>query len=220
MMSIMNFTVPRWTRLWAIFLVMGLCSGCTSSRLTNVWRDPEFKLPAMKNMFVIAAKNNPATRRLWEDAIVTALSGKGVQSIPSYRLFADSIPTPDQVGAAVEANKFDGVLFTRRLPTQISTTYIPGVVKTVQVAQFDERTQTYSTYYREVREPGVTDTNRIARHEVSVFATDRPGGHLVWAGTGELIDPSSGEEVRSEMTGLIIPELAHEGLIPANSPAN
>ena len=189
--------------------------GCTPSQLTNMWRDPEFKNPPMTNMLVVAAKRNPVNRRLWEDEIVTALSAHGVASIPSYRLFADSIPDPNQVGTAVREKRFDGVLFTRRLPTEISTTYIPGAVKSEQITRYNPRTQTYTTFWRDVQQPGYTDTSKVVRHEVSVFAAGEEGGRLVWAGTGEMINPSSQEAVRDEVTGLIAPELARQGIIPA-----
>jgi len=197
-----------------ITLLASIDFACTSSHLTNVWKDPEFKNPPMTNMLVIAAKKNPVNRRMWEDVIVAELSAQGVTTTPSYRLFTDSIPDPDQVGAVVKEKKFDGVLFIRKLQTEISTNYIPGAVKKEQVTQYNERTQTYSTFYRDVQQPGYTDTNKVVRHEVSVFTTQE-SGRLVWAGTGEMLNPSSREEIRDEITGLVIPQLARQGIIPA-----
>ena len=167
----------------------------------------------MKNILIVAAKRNPVNRRIWEDEIVTSLSDQGVVSTPSYRLFPDSIPSPEQVGSTIRDNKFDGVLFIRRLPTRISTNYIPGDIKSVQVTQYDERTKTYSSYYKDVEQPGSTDTDRVVRHEISVFTTQPEGGHLIWAGTGELINPASRDEVRQEISGLISPELARQKII-------
>jgi len=198
-----------------VALLVSIISGCTSSRLTNVWKDPELLGPPMTNMLVVAGKNNPVNRRLWEDEIVSALAEHGVSSTPSYRLFPDSIPNPDQVAASVADKKFDGVMFVRRLPTQLSTVDIPGTVTHEKVTQFDQRTQTYSTFYRDVQQPGYTDTNRVVRHEVMVFTPQKETGHLVWSGTGEMINPASRDAVRSEITGLVIPELANQGIIPA-----
>jgi hypothetical protein len=186
---------------------------CTSSRLANMWKDPEFKNPPMTNMLIVASSKNPVNRRIWEDAIVSGLSVQGVTSTPSYRLFADSIPNPDQVGAVVQEKKFDGVLFIKRLPAQVSTNYVPGYVKSEQVTRYNERSKSYVTFYRDVQQPGYTDSSKVVRHEVSVFDTQE-GGHLVWDGIGELLNPDSREEVRNEITGLVIPELAREGIIP------
>jgi hypothetical protein len=187
--------------------------GCTFTNLTNMWKDPNFKKSPMTKMLIVAAKNNPVNRRIWEDEIVAGLSVYGVAPTPSYRLFTDSIPNPEQVEAVIQERKFDGVLFIKRLPTQISTNYVPGYIKSEQVTRYNKRTNTYSTFYRDVQEPGYTDTSKIVRHEVNIFMTQE-GGSLVWAGTGELINPGSREEVRSEITKAIVPELARQGIIP------
>lgn len=199
-----------------IVILMSIGPGCASPHLTNMWRDPEFKGPSMTNMLIIAANKSPVNRRIWEDEIVAKLSAQGVASTPSYRLYSDSIPDPDQVRVAVREKKIDGVLLIKRLPTEISTNYIPGPVKSEQVSEYDQRTQTYLTVYRDVQQPGYTDTNRVVRHEVVVFTTEGEAGHLVWAGTGEMINPGSREAVRNEITALVIPELGRQGIIPTS----
>ncbi len=213
MLTRLKISLSQVSILAMVAILASIDFGCTSSRLTNMWRDPNFKNPSMTNMLVVAAKNNPVNRRIWEDEIVAALSAHGVASTPSYRLFADSIPDPDQVGAAVQEKKFDGVLFIKRLPTEISTSYVPGYVKSELVTRYSERTRSYSTFYRDVQQPGYTDTSKVVRHEANVFTTQE-GGSLVWAGTGEMINPSSREAVRYEITGLVVPELARQGIIP------
>ena len=167
----------------------------------------------MTRMLVIAAKKNLLNRRLWEDEIVTEMSAQGVASTPSYSLFADSIPNPEQLGIAVRGKIFDGILFIRKLPTKISTHYVEASEKSVLTTRYNKHTQTYSTFYRNVEQPGYTDTSKVVRHEASVFSAQE-GSRLVWACTGEMIDPNSRAEIRAEITGLIIPELAREGIIP------
>ena len=188
--------------------------GCSSSQLTRMWKDPEFNNSPLKNILVVVAKNNPIYRRLWEDEFSNGLSAYGETAVCSYKLFPDSIPTPSQVSEAVQDRKFDGVLFLRRLPTEITTKYVPGLVHSEKVTQYEPRSQTYSTFYRDIRQPGFIDTTKVIRHEALVFTTKGEGGHIIWGGTGEMINPSSMEEVRNEVTSLIIPELSHEGIVP------
>lgn len=197
-----------------IVLVATIAFACTSSRLANMWKDPEFKGPPMTNMLIVAGSKNPVNRRIWEDAIVVGLTSEGVTSTASYRLFADSIPDPDQVSVAAQEKKLDGVLFIKRLPPRISTDFVPGYMKSEQITHYDERSKSYLTFYRDVQQPGYLDTTKVVRHEVSVFTTlDR--GSLVWSGIGELIYPNSREEVLDEVTDLVIPELARQGIIPS-----
>ncbi len=143
------------------------------------------------------AKKYVVSRRIWEDGLVAELSAHKVACAPSYRLFPKAIPDAQEVVAAVGERKFDGVIVVRRLATDIATYDKPA----------------YDTIYREVTELASSDTLKIMRHDITLWST-KENGQLVWAGTGETLDPTSREEVRSEITDLIIPELARQGFIP------
>ena len=200
--------------LLASIALSGMNSGCASSQLADMWKDPEYNAPPMKRVLIIAAKKETVNRRLWEDEFSAALSAQHVTSVCSYRLFPDSIPTPPQVGSIVQESKFDGVIFVRRLPPRILTSDVPGSMKAVEVTRYNPHTQSYSTFFRDERQPSHTDSNVVYRHEVSVFTAQDEGGRLIWSGTGELIYPDSRAQVRHEITSLVIPELGRVGIIP------
>lgn len=214
MLTGMKISVSHLVVLCTIALLASVDFGCSSSRLTNEWRDPEFKNTPMTNMLIVAVKRNPVNRRIWEDEMVVELSSQGVKATASYRLFTDSIPDPDQVATSVRENKFDGVLFIRKIPTELTAYYVPGTVKNEQFTRYNEHTQTYFSYYRDVQQLGTTDTSRIVRHDISIFTTEQEGGRLVWAGTGEMLDPTSRDEVTLQVSELIVPELVRQGIIP------
>jgi hypothetical protein len=203
------------TVLISIAVLACIDLGCTSSsRLTNMWKDPSFENTPMTNVLIIAAKRDPVKRRMWEDGFVAELSAHSVAATPSYRLFANAVPDTEQVAAAVREKKFDGMIFVRNLPTVTSTRYVPGYVQSELVTHYSGWTQKYHSVYRDVVHPGYTDSDRVVRQEINVWTT-KEAGYLVWAATGETLDPSSGEAVRDEITGLIVPELEHQGIIPA-----
>jgi hypothetical protein len=214
MLTGIKISLSHLVVLCTIAILASVDLGCSSSRLTNEWRDPEFKNTPMTNMLIVAAKKTPVNRRIWEDEMVAELSAQGVTATPSYRLYTDSIPDPDQVATSVRENKFDGVLFIRKIPTELTAYYVPGPVKNEQFTRYNEHTQTYFSFYRDVQQSGTTDTSRVVRHEISVFTTQQEGGRLVWAGTGEMLDPTSREDVTLEVSGLIVPELVRQGIIP------
>ncbi|MFI5252225.1 MAG: hypothetical protein ACHQQQ_07315 [Bacteroidota bacterium] len=197
-------------------VAIGMClfSGCTSSRLANEWRDPAFGSQPLTHMLIIVPKKNPIYKRLWEDAFVAGLAAQGVDATPSYSIFGDSIPDPSQISSVVQDKHFDGVLMVKRLQTQYSTIDMPGAVTKQAVDRYNKWTNSYETIYKEVQQPGYTDTSKIVRHEVDVYSTAGEGGHMIWAGTGETLDPSSGAAVKDEVTNLVIPELANQGIIP------
>jgi hypothetical protein len=168
----------------------------------------------MTTMLVVAGKNSAVTRRLWEDEIVATLSTHGVTATPSYRLFPDSIPNPDQVSGVVRDEKFDGVLFVKKLASRMTSTAVSGGLSVVEDTRYDPHTQSYSSYYQSAIAAVPVDSDIVVRNEVSVFSTDKEGGYLVWAGTGEAINPHSPEDFRDEITKLIAPQLAQDGIIP------
>lgn len=200
------------TAAMACALVL-LSAGCSSSRLTDEWRDPSFRASPMRNVLIVCMKKNAVRRRLWEDGLVAELSDHGVVSMPSYRLFGNALPDTDQIDDAIREKDYDGVLIVTRLQTQTTSRYIPGDVRTVPATRFDRLSRSYYTVYRQVQDSGYVETDKLVRHEIDVWTTTE-GGRMVWSGTGEILDPASGQEIRSEITGLIIPELARQAIIP------
>lgn len=189
-----------------------LSSGCSSSRLTDEWRDPSFRDAPMRNILIVCMKKNSVRRRLWEDGLVAELSDHGVVSMPSYRLFGDALPDTDQIDDAIREKDYDGVLIVTRLQTQTTSRYIPGDVRTVPATRFDRLSRSYYTVYRQVQDSGYVETDKLVRHEIDVWTT-AGGGRMIWSGTGEILDPGSGQDIRTEITGLIVPELARQGII-------
>ncbi|MSS71801.1 MAG: hypothetical protein EXS64_09965 [Candidatus Latescibacteria bacterium] len=167
----------------------------------------------MKTMLIVGVYKNPVARRLWEDGFVAELSENGTTATPSYQLFPNAVPDTAHIAEAMRARGYDGVLITRRLPTQVITNYVPGYVTTVPVTRYNWWTDAYHTYYQEVYQPGYTETERLAHHEINVWTTKN--SHLIWAGTGEMLDTTSREDVIHEITQMIVPELARQGIIPA-----
>jgi hypothetical protein len=170
----------------------------------------------LHDVLVVAIRNNAASRRIWEDALVGQLSLHGMTATPSYRLFSDAVPDTQQVMDAVAAHGYDGVIEIHKLPTEISQTYVPGYVTERPVTRFNRWTGSYQTYIRRVREPGYTETDKIVRHQIDVWSSGEDG-NLVWSGTTETIDPNSSQDVGREISRLIVPELARAGVIAATT---
>ena len=182
--------------------------------LVNMWKDPGYTAGPMRNLMVIAIKKDPIMRRLWEDQLAAEMAPRGVTVTPSYRLFPDALPDTLQVIETVRAQKFDGVLTVRNLGTTTVTNYVPGYVTTEPVTAYSYTwPYGYHSYYREVYQPGYTEVQDVARHEIHLWTTTE-GGRIVWAGTGQVIDPSSIDDVHEEIAELVIPELEKQNLIP------
>lgn len=208
---------PSRTRIIGFLLIAGVIAagifGCGSAQLVNVWKNPEQPKTAFTNMLVITMKRDAAIRRLWEDSFVNALRAHGVSATPSYDLYPDALPDTQQVVAAVRDGGYDGVIITSRLPFKTASQYMPGYITQVPVYGYDPWYNTYSVYYQDVYEPGYFATDTIIRYRTDIWDT-RDKGELVWTATSEVIDPTSSQAVDHEITEMIIPELAKQGVIP------
>jgi hypothetical protein len=202
--------------------VLGLAAalvGCGTKQisLSNMWRDPAYTQGPMQKLMVIAIKRDPIRRRLWEDQFAADMAKRGVTVTPSYRLFPDAVPDTLQVVDTVREHKFDGVMTVRNVGTSTVTSHVPGYVTTEPVSTYNYHwPHGYYTYYREVYQPGYTEVQDVARHEIHLWTTTE-GGRIVWAGTGQVIDPGSVEDVQEEIADLVIPELEKQRLIPEKS---
>jgi hypothetical protein len=196
-----------------VLFVVSELTGCSSSKLMDVWKDPQYH-GTFDNMFVIAVKKDPSQRRIWEDGFVSALEKHGVTATPSYRLFPKALPDTTQVVQAVRDHHYDGVMVTVRLPNQTEHVYVPGYVDAVPVFGYDPWWDVYRTYYEDVYEPGYYETETIARARTCVWSS-QDKGTLVWTGTSDVYDPTSSKAIGHEITEMIVPELAKQGLIPA-----
>jgi hypothetical protein len=203
---------PR--RLVTITTLALILTSCAGSELVNLWKDPTAPEAPMTNMLVITVKKDPVRRRMWEDRFASELSKRGVTATASYQLF-EAIPDTQQVIEAVRANHYDGVLVTRKLPTESEIRDVPGYTTTEPVMVQYSGVGWYQTYYRDVYYPGYTETDSVVSHETHVWST-KGGGRLVWAGTSRTSNPSAGEEVVREAVSLVVPELAKMHVIPGD----
>ena len=205
---------PRLRLLALTGALLALVTGCASTNLADLWRDPDFSGPPMRNVFVIAMKRNRVQRRLWEDGFAAELSKRGVRVTPSYRLFPGAPPDTDRVEQTVRENDFDGVLIVRQLPTEIQRNYVPGYTSVYPVTYRHRWSGAYDTYFRQYYTPGYVERQKVVRYQVEMWSA-RDDGQIVWAGTSESIDPSSAVAVGREVGRLIVPELVKQRIIAA-----
>lgn len=200
----------------AVLVVLGAAAfaGCAgNSTLVNMWRDPAYNQPPMQSVLVVAVRRNPTMRRTLEDAFVHQLEKHGVRATPSYGRFAEAPPDTSQIDDLVNAGGYDGLILATRLPTERSTSYVPGYVSTQPVSYVSPWSGRYRTYWVDVMHPGYVERDVTVRHEVELWNL-RSGGRLVWTGTGETLNPSSPAEVNHDVAKNVVPELARQGFIP------
>lgn len=192
-------------------LASGLCGCATSSSLSNMWKDPTYQAGPMKTILVIALKPDPAKRRLYEDRFAAAISKYGTVATPSYRLFPN-LPDTAAVREAVRRDHYEGVLTVSKADTSVQSTYVQGYTNQKPVPKYNPLTFNYEPDSSSMTPTGYEETETILRHEIHLWQTAN-GGRLVWAATGESINPASHDQVVNECEKLVLPALSHAGFI-------
>jgi hypothetical protein len=188
-------------------------SSCATSYLSNLWVDPAYQSGSMKNVLVIAVNKNAENRRIWETGFSSELGKHGVTVTPSYQVFPKDLPDTNQVIEATKDKGYDGVITISRLATERVTTYVPGYVMAMPYYAPYRWHRGYFMFYDQMYHTGYLETSRVVRHEVNVWTTGE-GGHMIWTGIGEVIDPSSVKQVNHEIVELVVPELTKKKIIP------
>jgi hypothetical protein len=189
-----------------------LMPGCSTSVLVNQWSDPSFHGPVLNKILVVAIRNNPLKRRVWEDAFIGELAKHGVTATQSYRLFPDALPDSTQIAGAVAAHGFDGIIITRRLPKAVNTQYVEGYVSKEPETRYSQRKGEFFTYYHDVEHPGYVDTLKIANRSIDVW-TAGSESWMIWTAVSQTPEPADAEAVHRDVVNLVTAELARKSII-------
>jgi hypothetical protein len=203
------------TSWFGIIVAAFITAGCASTRQTNLWMDPMYHSGPMNKILVVAMRRDPLTRRMWEDAIVTALGRKehaGTVAVASYELFPDKVPDSLEVRQKTQEDNFDGVLLVANSLIDTTSNYIPGYSSEEPVTVYNYRWGRYVTYYEWIYHPGYTETDSTISVRTDLLAPN-DGGKMIWSVTSEAIDPSSPDQVRKAVAERIEKLLKKERLI-------
>jgi len=116
----------------AAIILISACAQAPSPLNTTSWRDPDFKGPPFKKIFVVGLSSQSLTdQRGFENLMVSALQTAGVAAVPGWQ-FVSTDRTPDQatMRAAIAQSGADAALLVRLSGFQTEGTmeYSPGVV--------------------------------------------------------------------------------------------
>jgi hypothetical protein len=183
-------------------LTFGLCA-CVSTTIMEKWKDPAFAGPPLHKVLVVSVQRDQGRRRLWEDAMVSALAKRGVQAEASYQVFPDQAPAPDQLLATAKRDTFDGVAATHFVGLQQHVAaYGPGW-------GWGWRSWAWGPG------PYVEEDTR-ADYQTDIYTIDGAGGKLLWTGVTRSLDPSSTKSVTNGISQALVPQLVKEGILTGN----
>lgn len=166
-------TGPRMA--WLIAVVTLIVSACAATTLDMTWRDPAYRGRPFAKLLVVGATDDAANRRIYEDALVGALKGRGVDAVASHTLIPrESDVRRDKIAEAVKASGADGMIATRLIGVETRTTQMPGQ------ATGQEDTDLFHYYSLLGSQTIVREDYRVASLDTTVF--DARTEKMVWWG--------------------------------------
>ena len=184
-----------------------LFSGCSSTRLVDVWKDDSYRPAPAKNVLVIAINNNRTKRRLWESTYVDALKKHGVQAVPSFKYYPDNAPEEKGIPDLFK-NDFDRIVLIQMVSQKERKYFVPG---TMYYQPWGFR-RWYGWWYSRSYFPGYVEKERITQLETTVW---EPGedGKMIWSGVTETVDPNSPQEFSKDVSSKVIPRLFRDRIL-------
>lgn len=187
-----------------------ILAACSTFDLTNSWRSPDFKGPAMRKVLVIGLSPSDSTRRIFEDGFAQALKGAGVAAISSYGALPEHGKiSDDRLKAAVAQAKADSVLITRLMRVEQKADVVQPIAPPMGGYY---RTGFYGWYGSAWS--GVP-TNVVSYNVLTLETTlwDMRNETVIWSGTTEAIQPSDIAKATNEMAKVLIEKMKKDGVI-------
>jgi hypothetical protein len=200
--------------LLGALLSVALLAGCSTTRITDHWRDPAWNEPPLHNVLIMVVRKDPARRRIWEDAWVDALHKHGITATPSYRSFPDEVPSEDAIDDVMRNTNYDGIILSRNLGSREYLHYVPPSYVTYPVGHrwggFYGR---YHTYWGTSVTPGYVEPEVVVHNEITVWDA-RADGKMVWSGTASTSNPTSVDQLSNSLTKEVVSKLARDAILP------
>ena len=187
-------------------LITLVVAACAATTLTNSWKSPDYKGPALKKLLVVGVSKQSVTRRTFEDGFVGQLKAAGVEAVASYTLIPqDGQATEAELTKAVKDAGADGTLITRLVRIDKTVQYTPAAP--VGMGYYGGYAGAWGAYYDPAM---VTQTDTVVV-ETSLFGVDE--SKLLWSGTSQTFAPTSMKENLPGFAKVIIDALKKEKLI-------
>ena len=192
--------------LWLFVALLAACSAVPSPNVTTGWRDPNFKGPPFRKVFVIGlSAQSLSDQRGFENLMVSALQNVGIAAVPGWQ-FMPTDRTPDQatMRAAVVQSGADATLLVRLSGWQTEGSVGVGMVGGVEAIE----PNMYAGWYA----PGVVSTTYQA---ATIYTTlfDVKTARPVWTYNPPTYNPGTLEQSAPAFANEVVGMLQSSGLL-------
>src|SRR5262245_56777176 len=197
--------------LVAVAALFGL-TACTGTRLSDVWRDPNYTAGPFHQVAVFVLGADPAVQRLAEDEVVRRLpmntrgiSGSGI--MPE----ADR-GNIDKARERLRAGGFDGVMIARLVSVEGPQPWASGSLQQVPVS-YRTLSNFYVSSYQEVEKANLLQRPTVVRVQMNLYVVATEA--LVWSASSRTFNPEATRDVAGDVVKLAVEELQKAGILDA-----
>jgi hypothetical protein len=175
-----------------LFLTLLLGTGCSNTKLTSSWQDPELTKLGFTKLVALGISTDAALRVRTENAMVQAL---GSRAHPSYTLLPHALSATDAdlIAEAVAGFGADGVVTMRLLSAEKELSYVPGQAVPTYYMGMNGYYNGYWNSYAPMYTPGYYVENKLFAVEVNLYDVARR--KLIYSAITRTTDPMSDQDL-------------------------
>ena len=203
-----------------IILITLILANCSSARLTESWRNPEYNTFSPKNILVIGVTSDFEARTAFEFKLINELNARNVNALQSAVVFETSFQDSKQTEAEIE--KQVDILLSKGYDT-ILVSLVKGVDDNQSYSSNSPKTDYhlrrfvpyYLLYQEAYFKQNYYKNYKVFHIETSMYNLKKDlEKTLVWSGNYDLVDLNDVTKIINNYTKAVIKSLEKEKLIP------
>ena len=197
--------------LIAAALILSGC-GSTTTRVTKILHDPDFKKPRYSNILVIAVADSYDNRAQFERSLVSGILKTGAEATAYYTVLGHNPKvTSNAIQSAIRSRKFDAVLFSRAKGVTEEINVKEGSASAQATAMGGSLFNLFQYDYEEHIEPENLrmSTNVILVTQMYAAAEQKN----IWAIKSSSFDRESVGQIIDSVTAAVVKQLNRDNMI-------
>lgn len=203
----------------ALFLVIMLVMGCTSTELVDNWKNPDIVIFDANKVLVVGMTSNLKAQEEFETKMKRHFSKRDIEAMRSLDLFDVSFTDSerseeelDEVEQSLLDKDFDAILFTKILGSENKETFRKEMadIDSFNAKFKDDYLSHQDIYYDE----NYYDAYKVYHAETALYCIcvgkER---ELIWRGIIDITDPSNIKNVIDDYVKLVVYAMEEQDLI-------
>ena len=196
-----------------------LIPSCSSTRLINSWKNPEYNLFKPQKVLVVGVTPNYEARKAFEFQLITQLNARNIKALQSAVVFETAFTDSEQTAKDIEAQ-------VDKLLSKGYDTVLVSLVKSVndhdaygsESSKTDYHLRRFALYYLAYQKAYFKQEHssryKVFNIETSLYTLNKGSDKsLVWQGSFDLVDPYNSDKAIEAYIKKLIKTLERDKII-------